>query len=548
MTIPACPICNRRLDPALSALCAPVEERVARALSAAYPDWRPEDRACPACVLAARAALPPDETELLVDPWGRRAPPYAPFARIVPTPVRVFADPRYRGAGVTIALIDSGFGPHPDLLKPRRRILLTVDAGREPIVERADFSEPRLESWHGTMTACVAAGSGHLSAGLYRGIASEARLVLIKVSTPQGRIGEREIARGLEWVLANHRRLGIAIVNVSAGGDRRRGGPRDRYGLEALIGSLMRRGVLVVVAAGNAGGPWLVAPANAAAALTVGGLNDHNQLDRARRSLYHSNYGYSLSGRQAKPELIAPAIWLAAPVLPGTPVAAEAEYLDRLQRAPSRAALRRLLRREHAVGRFTPEIAGLPLERVRHAIWYRVVEGKFIHPYYQHVDGTSFAAPIVASVAAQMREAHPGLAPFALKRLLARTADPLPGAPREQQGHGALNAGHALAAALRAPGGRLEGVPRSPALAAARVTFVLEDDGYDCVRVVGEFTAWRPQPLQRDPGGFWRASLARPAPGQYVYKFLVDDGWQPDYENSLLVPDGYGGLASLLVA
>src|SRR5688500_10256651 len=42
---------------------------------------------------------------------------------ILPTPARMGSNPYYRGRGVTIALVDSGFYPHDDLVFPSNRIL-----------------------------------------------------------------------------------------------------------------------------------------------------------------------------------------------------------------------------------------------------------------------------------------------------------------------------------------------------------------------------------------------------------------------------------------
>jgi serine protease AprX len=50
------------------------------------------------------------------------------------------------------------------------------------------------------------------------------------------------------------------------------------------------------------------------------------------------------------------------------------------------------------------------------------------------VDGTSFAAPIVFSVVAQLLEANPQLTPQQVKRILIDTALRLPDVPVEQQG------------------------------------------------------------------------------------------------------------------
>ena len=79
----------------------------------------------------------------------------------------------------------------------------------------------------------------------------------------------------------------------------------------------------------------------------------------------------------------------------------------------------------------------------------RINNQKFIHPHYQHVDGTSFAAAIVSSVVAQMLEANPGLTPAQVKQILMETAEPLPAAPPERQGAGMLRAGAAVERALQ---------------------------------------------------------------------------------------------------
>src|SRR5919112_1694385 len=107
---------------------------------------------------------------------------------VVPTPERLKADTARAGHGVTIAFLDSGFYPHPDLVEPRSRVLAFKDiSGEEEALdpERA----PESWHWHGTMVAVAAAGNGRLSEGVYRGLASEADLVLVEASVG-GRITE----------------------------------------------------------------------------------------------------------------------------------------------------------------------------------------------------------------------------------------------------------------------------------------------------------------------------------------------------------------------
>ena len=72
------------------------------------------------------------------------------------------------------------------------------------------------------------------------------------------------------------------------------------------------------------------------------------------------------------------------------------------------------------------------------AIGARISRCKYISPDYQHVDGTSFASPIVASVAAQMLEANPALTPDLIREGLTATASPIEGVAREMQGAGVL--------------------------------------------------------------------------------------------------------------
>jgi serine protease AprX len=70
-----------------------------------------------------------------------------------------------------------------------------------------------------------------------------------------------------------------------------------------------------------------------------------------------------------------------------------------------------------------------------------------ITKHYKYVDGTSFAAPIVSSVAAQMLEANPELTPQQIKRILITTAERLPHYEVDRQGWGVINPKRAVAAA-----------------------------------------------------------------------------------------------------
>src|ERR1043165_1069706 len=135
---------------------------------------------------------------------------------VIPTSVRLNANPEYTGKGVTMAFLDSGFYPHPDLVTPVNRIVAYEDLTGE---RRDLFSTQPVASWqwHGTQTSVVAAGNGQLSNGVYSGLAGQSDLVLVKVSE-SGRITEEKIAQGIEWIIANRARFDIRVLNISLGG------------------------------------------------------------------------------------------------------------------------------------------------------------------------------------------------------------------------------------------------------------------------------------------------------------------------------------------
>jgi serine protease AprX len=211
---------------------------------------------------------------------------------------------------------------------------------------------------------------------------------------------------------------------------------------------------------GHMPGHPVLPPGSAPAALTVGGLDDQNRLAFAGFRMYHSSYGPTLDGLQ-KPEVIAPGIFIAAPVLPGTPTAERVALLARLAQTPDRELLVRL---EESPG-VDPELDaahGLGPQAARALVRKRVRDENVVSAHYKHVDGTSFAAPIVSSVAALMLEANARLTPQEVKRILVHTARRIPGVEVDRQGWGVVEPQAAVAEALRL---------RQPAKAAAVLPF-----------------------------------------------------------------------------
>ena len=364
----------------------------------------------------------------------------------LPVPVRMDADERFTGRGVTIAFLDSGFYAHKDLTEPVNRIVAYHNIF-SPGDDVSSLQTHDVASWHGMMTSVVAAGNGYLSDGLYRSIAPDARVVLVKIGKT-GRISEGNIESGLRWVLAHKDKYDIRIVNISAGGDFQQSYLENT--LCQLVEEAVKAGLTIVCAVGNAGllpGHPVLPPASSPAAIAVGGLDDQNSLDRARRGMYRSSYGPTIDGLQ-KPEVIAPGIWVAGPILPQTQTADEAHLYAELDAAAD-DQLQDILLVHAGVDKQLDEARELPVPILRQLITIKLREGNVINQHYKFVDGTSFAAPIVASIAACLLEANPKLTPAKIKRILIDTAERVPDVEVDRQGWGVVVPRKAVELALR---------------------------------------------------------------------------------------------------
>ncbi|HVG17925.1 MAG TPA: S8 family serine peptidase, partial [Blastocatellia bacterium] len=197
-----CPVCRRDIKPNMMAPPGGVDDSIRPLLSVNTHRWEPGKEICADCV---------GRYERLRDDLDAAFPEFAEQEKkVIPTPMRLEAPSEYRGRGVTIAFLDAGFYAHPDLTRPHNRILRYVN-----LIDRtrpSDLTTPKVSSWHGMMTSVVAAGNGYLSNGLYRGIASEANLALVRIGI-SSRVRHRDIARGLRWAIRNRERYNIRIVN-----------------------------------------------------------------------------------------------------------------------------------------------------------------------------------------------------------------------------------------------------------------------------------------------------------------------------------------------
>jgi serine protease AprX len=407
-----CPLCKDDVDKLLYRFHIESERMVLKQIEENNPGWGLDDGLCGRCVDYYHTELVMKQRVL------PEIGPYFPVRSaddfvILPTPLRLNADPRFTGKGITICFIDSGFYLHDDLVKTKNRVKKIIDI-TNPKNGISFFSKPHPSAWHGTMTSVVCAGDGHNSNGMYKGIASNASLVLLKVQGDDGRITTANICKALQWVLKNHRQYDIRIVNMSIGDDEAISHKNSL--IDELVEKLTAKGISVVAAVGNDVSAMIKPPANAPDVIAVGGIDDNNIINNEGPQAYHSPFGPTVDGL-LKPELVANAIWLAAPILPGTPEKEKAEMLHQVIEMDNSAWEKNKEKISEKTG-----INNSNFEMQKQAVVNEIKATKFFSPHYMHVDGTSFAAPIVCSVIAQMLEINPALSPYQVRQVLFSTA------------------------------------------------------------------------------------------------------------------------------
>ncbi|MEP7109345.1 MAG: S8 family serine peptidase [Ferruginibacter sp.] len=540
-----CPLCTDKVDKLLYRFHVESERKVIAKIKEQNPGWTENDGICSRCVDYYNTAILM-EKGVFPSIGPHFSVKSADDFIILPTALRLDADPGYTGKGVTICFIDSGFYLHPDLVSYENRVKKIVDIN-SPMNPREYFSTPHQESWHGTMTTVVCAGDGYISNGLYKGIASDAELVLLKVQNESGKIPTENIVKALQWVLENHILYNIKIVNMSLGDDEDLSLRSSR--VDQLAEKLIAKGIIVVAAVGNDEYGSIKPPANALNVIAVGGVDDDNLLGSVAGKLYHSSFGKTMDALM-KPELMAHAIWIAAPILPGTKEQEEAEALYKLVNTPDYEL-------KPALAEIVNKIIldACVLERddvsfIRDAVKQRIQAAKYISANYMHVDGTSFAAPIVSSIIAQLLEANPNLTPAYIRELLFSTARRIDGIPAEKQGFGVIQARKALLKVLKREPVMKEHPSPFINFSKKTIEFYIQNDCAAQIALAGNFNEWAKCELLMEPGrnGIWKIGIPLLPPGLYQYKFYIDESrWMEDVDNPYREPDGFSGFNSILV-
>jgi serine protease AprX len=302
------------------------------------------------------------------------------------------------GAGITVAVIDSGVDPQHQALKGR--VLLLKDFTGGDGVDRYG---------HGTHVAGIIAGAPGRSADTrdYRGVAYGANIVSLRVLDEKGAGLASDVIEAIDWAIENRRAYNIRVINLSIGAPVVQ--PYRDDPLCEAVERAVAAGIVVVAAAGNHGvtsdGTLILgsveSPGNDPAVITVGALNTHNTADRADDTVAKfSGKGPTRYDLVIKPDVVAPGVRV---------VSAEA----------SGAYLTTTYPAQHVAGTG----AGA----------------------YTAMSGTSMAAAVVSGTAALLLQERPRLAPLQVKLALGITSTFLPAEGLVRGGMGSLNASNAAA-------------------------------------------------------------------------------------------------------
>ena len=201
------------------------------------------------------------------------------------------------GAGIGVAVLDTGCAPHPDLSGQ-------IGAFCDILGHRA---LPYDDNGHGTHVCGIIAGNGSLSDGRFRGIAPGCTLIPVKVLDRQGSGRASDVLAGLRWIRQHLKQFGIRIVNISVGSFSRRNMGENSV-LVRGVDTAWDAGLVVVVAAGNRGPERssITTPGISRKVITVGCSDDEKEnLIMGNRMVHYSGRGPTCACI-CKPDIIAP--------------------------------------------------------------------------------------------------------------------------------------------------------------------------------------------------------------------------------------------------
>ena len=216
--------------------------------------------------------------------------------------------PGYTGAGIGVAVLDSGIAPHTAL--------------DSRVVWRENFvtDEPGLTGdpfGHGTHIAGIIGGNRtaakYVTSAFTGGSAPAVRLIDVRVLGSRGSGRTSDVIAGIDWVIEHRQALNIRVINLSLGHPVAEPSATDP--LCQAVARAVAANITVVVSAGNygltsTGAPVLggiSSPGNSPLALTVGALDTRGTLSTSDDVVApYSSRGPARYEIVVKPDVVAP--------------------------------------------------------------------------------------------------------------------------------------------------------------------------------------------------------------------------------------------------
>src|SRR5882724_3189939 len=219
----------------------------------------------------------------------------------------------YTGAGIGVALIDSGVSNHADLytgILPFSRVVY-----QQSFVPGNSSASDQYG--HGTHIAGLIAGNGLSSTGpffnkTFKGIAPGANIVNLRVLDANGTSTDSVVIAAINQAIALKSKYNIRVINLSMGR-----AVYESYKLDPLcqaVEKAWQNGIVVVVAAGNNGRyqptdgyATVTSPGNDPYVLTVGAMKPMGTPARTDDVMAsYSSKGPTILDHVVKPDVVAP--------------------------------------------------------------------------------------------------------------------------------------------------------------------------------------------------------------------------------------------------
>lgn len=264
------------------------------------------------------------------------------------------------GKGITAAFIDSGVYPHPDLVRPRNRIVNFKDYINE-------FDEPYDDNGHGT--SCIGAAFGASIDGRFKAAAYDCNIICAKAFNSLGYGFYSDILAAMQWIYSMKEKHNIRVLVLPFGACSVNKGFDI---MSAASESLWKNGFFVCTCSGNLGPheASIISPGSCGSSFTTGACITS---EASPRVAPFSGCG-PVEGKADKPDAVMPGYKIVT-------LNADTDYIPRSK---------------------------------------SLSQSKLSGQYYAEISGTSVAASMAAAAAVLLCQKKPNLSPEDIKGMLKR--------------------------------------------------------------------------------------------------------------------------------